>query len=302
MKNTLTRAVIYVLGGAISYGVLATFVKLAYDGGYKLVEVTMAQYAIGLLYFIVAALISKIKYKRNPVSLGRPALWLMAGGTTFGLTGYFYYLALQYIPASIAVVLLMQTVWMGVIAQSIRQRKMPSPLHGAAVIVAIAGTVLATNAITQLDQLDIRGLLWGLASAVVYTIALYTSEVTAPGIDDTGKSLCMLIGATTALALVNVRAFDTTFNFSIFWTWGLLLGVFGTIIPPLFLNKGLPVTGLGMGSVLISIEIPVSILMAVTFLPEKVSPLQWVGVGCILCAILLINYKRLSAKSEPAAP
>jgi hypothetical protein len=37
----------------------------------------------------------------------------MLAGTSLGMTSVFYYLTVKYIPVSIGIVLLMQTVWMG---------------------------------------------------------------------------------------------------------------------------------------------------------------------------------------------
>ena len=72
-------------------------------------------------------------------------------------------------------------------------------------------------------------------------------------------------------------------------SWGLLISLFGTILPPLLFTRGMPLTGMGLGAIIASVEIPVSVLMAHLLLKEPVSVLQWTGVMLILIAVVLMN-------------
>jgi drug/metabolite transporter (DMT)-like permease len=83
------------------------------------------------------------------------------------------------------------------------------------------------------------------------------------------------------------------FNWSVFYPWGVYLALFGTIIPPIFLNKGFPLTGIGIGSILVSLEIPVSVAMAVILLQEKVNAIQVGGIVVILMGIVVLNINQL---------
>jgi drug/metabolite transporter (DMT)-like permease len=74
------------------------------------------------------------------------------------------------------------------------------------------------------------------------------------------------------------------------------LALFGTIIPPIFLNKGFPLAGIGIGSILVSLEIPVSVGMAVWLLNEEVNLFQIIGIALILLGILVLNLKRNKAR------
>jgi drug/metabolite transporter (DMT)-like permease len=71
--------------------------------------------------------------------------------------------------------------------------------------------------------------------------------------------------------------------------WGIVLALFGTIIPPMLLNAGFPLTGIGLGSIVASLELPVSVLMAYFLLHEQVVFLQWLGIILIISAIVLMN-------------
>ena len=86
------------------------------------------------------------------------------------------------------------------------------------------------------------------------------------------------------------------FDYSIFWTYGFILALFGTVIPPILFNLGFPNAGLGLGSIISSLELPVSVTMAFMLLGEKVLLIQWGGIVLILMAIVLMN---LPSKNEP---
>ena len=75
------------------------------------------------------------------------------------------------------------------------------------------------------------------------------------------------------------------------------MALFGTIIPPMLLNAGFPLTGIGLGSIVSALELPVSVMMAYTLLNEKVDPLQWFGIALIILAIIIMNVN-LKKKAE----
>ena len=61
-------------------------------------------------------------------------------------------------------------------------------------------------------------------------------------------------------------------------------------------NKGFPIIGIGLGSILTAIEIPVSILSANWLLDEQLKMIQWLGVAIIIMAVVIINYRHLNKK------
>lgn len=288
MDRNLLKGILFVGIGAASYGVLATLVRLAYNEGYSTTEVTFAQYMVGLVVMGCLWLFRKKEPVKRPE--GRyDMVKLIAGGTSYGLTGLFYYLSVQYIPVSICVILLMQTIWMGVVLEGLLAGRWPGLNKSIAVVIVLLGTVLATNVLSAHSSPDIRGLLWGMAAAVTYTISLYVSNSIATGMQPQKKGFFILLGATAMVLAVGMLNMPAQFNLSIFWTWGLLLALFGTILPPLLFNVGFPKTGIGLGAIIIAIEIPVSVSMAWLLLQERVNGWQWFGIILIIISIVIMN-------------
>lgn len=294
MNSKLIKGILFVSIGAASYGVLATLVGLAYKEGFSTTEVVTSQYLIGLTTIGLLVLLNSKARKAAPAVNDKYLVpKLIVGGSTFGLTGFFYYLSVHYIPVSVAVVLLMQAIWMGIVAEAILTKKFPDAFKCVAVIMVLFGTLLATDAIENMHLLDVRGLMWGLAAALMYTIMLLISNGLALNMHPHRKSFWSLLGATITVFIVGYFNMPPYYDISVFWKWGLLLALFGTILPPVLFNLGMPKTGIGLGSIIISIEIPVSVTMAYILLGERVNGLQWVGIGVIILSVVLINIKEL---------
>ncbi|MCJ8154659.1 DMT family transporter [Chryseobacterium sp. SSA4.19] len=312
MKKNILKGVLFVGIGASIYGMLATFVKLAYQEGYTTSEVTTSQFALGLTGLLILNFIQTITSKKIlPSPTSKEIKNLMLAGTSLGCTSLFYYLSVQYINVSIAIVLLMQSVWFSVVVESFITKKLPNIRKIISVIIVLTGTVLATNLINTEITLDIKGIFWGLMAAASYTMTMFTSNTLATHLPVLRKSIIMLSGGSVVifaflffaqlgplhfdgLKSVYLSFTDNTehihaFRYSILWKYGFVLALFGTIIPPVLFNIGFPNAGLGLGSIVSSLELPVSVTMAFILLGEKVIFIQWVGIVLILFAIVLMN-------------
>ncbi len=291
---------------------LATFVKLAYQDGYTTSEVTTSQFLLGIVGLLVLNFIQTITSKKAfPSPTSKEVRNLMLAGTSLGCTSLFYYIAVQYINVSIAIVLLMQSVWFSVVVESFLTKKIPNARKIVSVIIVLVGTILATNLINESLDLDWKGIFWGLLAAASYTLTMFTSNTLATHLPVFRKSIIMLLGGSVVvfaflffaqigpLHFEGLKSFYLTFtdntehihsfNYSILWKYGLILSLFGTIIPPILFNVGFPNAGLGLGSIVSSLELPVSVTMAFVLLGEKVIFIQWVGIILILFAIVLMN-------------
>lgn len=289
-KNSIVKGVFLVGLGASSYGMLATFVKLAYDEKFTTAEVTTSQFIYGILGMLIVNAFQKAK-NNLPVekATSKNIFQLMLAGTSLGMTSVFYYLCVRYIDVSIAIVLLMQTVWMGVLLEWFLEKRKPSSQKTIAVFIVLLGTILATNILNNSVTIDWRGIVWGLLAAASFTTTMFTANRVAVGISSAQRSLYMLLGGAIIVFLFALFTQNTPFNFAIFLKWGIFLALFGTIIPPLLMNAGFPITGIGLGSIVSALELPVSVLMAYLILNEKVVFMQWIGIVLIIAAIVIMN-------------
>ena len=323
MQNqNLLKGVLFVGLGASFYGMLATFVKLAYGEGYSTAEVTASQFILGILMLLIINGIMAVTGKNNVPFQGNDRIKLMIAGSSLGLTSLFYYIAVQYINVSIAIVLLMQTVWLSILVESIFTKTFPAAKKLIAMVIVLAGTLMATNLIGQDVDLDWKGIFWGFLAACSFTTTMFTANGIANYLPPYKKTLFMVFGGGILVTVfcfftqigphyfpnlmnyegllgddfVVEKAFDT----SILLKWGIPLSLFGTVLPPILLNLGFPKTGLGLGSIVSSMELPVSVMMAFILLNEQVLFIQWAGIVTILFAIVYMNYDQVFPKKDNA--
>ena len=292
IKNNIIKGVFLVGLGASSYGMLATFVKLAYKEGFTTAEVTSSQFILGIIGILIVNAFQKSR--SNQVvekATSKNIFQLMLAGTSLGMTSVFYYLCVKYIDVSIAIVLLMQTVWMGVLLEWILDKKAPSKQKIISVIIVLIGTILATNLVNNQNIIDFKGVFWGILAAASFTTTMFTANRIATEISSAQRSLYMLLGGAIIVFTFGLFTQTTPYNFEIFLKWGIFLALFGTIIPPLLMNAGFPITGIGLGSIVSALELPVSVVMAFIILNETVVLWQWIGIILILIAIVIMNIK-----------
>src|SRR5690606_4400399 len=123
-----------------------------------------------------------------------------------------------------------------------------SGLKILAVFLILAGTILATNLLKNELIFDFKGYLFGFLAAVSFSVTLYSTNSVAKHLHPYKRSLFMLFGGAV---IVGIFALFTQifpayfqlellpkdfishkpFDFSILYTWGILLSVFGTILP-----------------------------------------------------------------------
>jgi drug/metabolite transporter (DMT)-like permease len=290
--------------GACSFGILSTFVKLAYKEGFTLGDVTGTQVFFGLIFLWVMVLLRQLLGSKSSSTSFREKLQLAALGTSTGLVSIFYYKCVQTVPASIAILMLMQFTWMSLLLDAITKRKLPKASQVSMVILVLLGTCLAGRLTSsELPTFDWAGIGYGMLAALSYTIFLAVNGKAGNNMHPINKSAILLTGATILIFtvfppvfLVNGALMNGLFK------WGLVLSIFGTVLPPILFAYGIPKIGLGLTAILSAAELPVAVFMSWVVLQEDVWPVQWLGVAFILLAIVVANWNAIFKKNKKASP
>lgn len=293
------KGAIAVFLGAASFGILSTFVKQAYANGFSLGEVTGVQAFFGMLFLWILYLIIRLfpgKTRSYPKTTN---YWkIIVAGFSTGLVSILYYRCVALVPASIAIVLLMQYIWISALINLIVFKQKTSQKEGIGIIIILFATLFATGVFQDaVAEIDAIGVIYGLLAATAYAIFIIVNGKVGNDYPPIQKSALMVTGAfiLIAITLRPISLLQSSIGTAII-EYGLLLAFFGTVLPPLLFAYGMPKTGVSLGSILSAVELPVAVGMSFYVLHEPVSALQWAGVLAILGIVVWINMRRKSQK------
>ncbi|MBK5483262.1 DMT family transporter [Peribacillus sp. TH16] len=270
---------------ASSYGLVSTIIKLAMRSGFSASEAVTSQFFFGFCIAVcIFILTNRTKFSFNGVKI------LILAGVFTGLTNIFYGLSLNYLPASLAVVLLFQFTWIGMLISCITKRKFPSRIELISLIILVAGTIPAAGLIdVDLSQIPFQGWLWGFAAALCYSLFLFVNGRATTNMNTTNR--LVLVSFFAFMMSVVFQSPEVIWNGTLFseglWIYGLILGLFGMIIPVFLFTIAVPKVGLSMSSILGAIELPIAVMVSVILLSENVTSLQIVGIVTILLGMSL---------------
>lgn len=273
--------------GSSSYGILSTIIKAAMGRGFETNEAVTSQYVIG---FLLAFLLFIITQRTLPKLTGKGFLIIMISGLLTGNTGIVYGQAVHYLPASLAVVMLFQFTWIGLFLDCIIHRKRPTRIELLSLVFLVAGTILAAGILdADLSGLDIRGWLFGFASALSFACFMQFNSKPVEGVSKIGRMTIMAFFAMlivcifqTPEIIINGKLFASELLY-----FGLALGFFGIILPILLFTISVPKVGGGVASILSATELPVAIIASVIVLHEKLTMLQVGGIILVLFGMVL---------------
>jgi drug/metabolite transporter (DMT)-like permease len=297
----MTRSILMVLAGACSFGILSTFVKLAYRNGYSAAQISFLQALLGMSVLWLLVLLRPARQKL-PCRGRRPAyLPVLLTGAAIGLTTFVYYVSVQYIPASLAIVLLMQFTWMSMLLDWLVLGRRPTVMQFLTTALIGVGTVLASGlAETRWAAISLPGVGYALLSALLYAVYVVASSRVGGGLPRLTQSALLMTGSAAGIGLVNARTLLAEGSYDLpLLRWVAFLALFGTILPPVLFARGIPRVGAGLSALLMTAELPVAVVCSHLVLAEPVAPVQWLGVGVMLTAMALLHTRNKTGRERP---
>lgn len=270
---------------ASCYGILSTIIKLAIRDGFTAPEAITSQYFTG---FILALFIFIIVRRSMPKFAGGRTL-LLAGLFT-ATTGIFYGQAVTYMPASIAVVMLFQFTWIGILFDCIAKRRLPQRIELISLVFLLGGTIFAAGVIgTDISGIPWQGWAWGMAAAFSFASFVMINQRQVKGMNTETRLLFTSLFAFIVISLFQSPEilWNGIFFSTNLWIYGLVLGLFGIVIPIYLFSIAVPKVGTAAASILSAMELPVAVTVSVILLSESLSLLQIAGIIIILFGMSL---------------
>ena len=293
-SSPLKYALIVFLAGA-SYGVMATTVKFAYREGFAWNQVAASQACFGMFIFAAVLIVRHFAGGHLQRMGKRQVLRLLGLGMTTCTTCLLYSFSLTMLPVSVAITLLFQFTWIGMVIQIVTTRRAPKLAEIAAVLIILGGTFLASG-VFEADlnpNLNPLGIVCGLLSAISCAAFVYLSGRVETSVPTMQRGLIVCCGA-SLLALVACPDYFVSGALQDgIWKYGIVLGFFGLFAPVILFGIGTPHLPAGVSTIMASSELPAAILISVFILQEPISALQGAGVIVILAGVVVSQLPNL---------
>lgn len=294
-----TFGILEIIASGITFGFLGLFGKAAYQAGLSPGEL------LSFRFLFASILLGVFLAFKNPKLLKVPKEVLIKS-LCLGIFGYAifsscYFQALKGLSASLTVLLLyLYPVMVSLGALYLFKEKM-SPAAWVALPITCAGMALLVWGDMNVQQPI--SLLFGVGSAVFYSIYILASRKWLSGVAPLSSSLYIQIGTAVALILFNFhfnlegiqRSQEIIAN-----AWHILIGIslLSTILPMLLFLSGLKKLTSSETSILSTTEPLTAIFVAGLFLGEQLTSVQYLGAVFVIAALILTSLPKMDIIHE----
>ena len=290
-------AALQVFAGGACYGAMATTYKLAYAAGFTSAQVVASQAWFGFLFFGLAVLLGRLRGVRWQRLSGKQALKLMGLGALTCTTSILYCYAMSVLPAPVALTLLFQFTWMGLVWQTIMTRRAPRFVEVASAAVIVFGTVFASGVYrTGLAGYDPVALLCALGAAVTCSLFVTLSGKVKALCSNEQRGLVVCLGAGVMSLTVCPDYLVSGVVFQGILPFAAVAGFFGLMCPVLLFGLGSPHLPAGLSTVMAAAELPAGLFIAMVVLGEPLGVIEWLGVVVILAGVCLAQAPSLLSR------
>ncbi|MCL5428734.1 MAG: DMT family transporter [Chloroflexi bacterium] len=236
-------------------------------------------------------------FDRAALKIARKAvLPLFIAAAVFGISYILYYLALQYIDASVdhMLVAVNPAVVLFLLFLDGRKIGLSSVVRLAIVIVGLYLLIGPTNTVNPL------GIALGLAMTLFYGAFLFLVEKWLADVPSTTVTIYVDTFVALILAVVYVFQYGSwqpvTLNG---WAIIVFTGILSTALAHFFYVSSVKVIGSGETALINPFETVFTVTWATIFLGERLSGWQWAGGALILLSAFLIGRQIAAPKPQP---
>ncbi|WP_139652917.1 EamA family transporter [Raoultibacter phocaeensis] len=298
-RDALKYSGIVFLAGA-SYGAQATTVKITYAAGFTWAQVVASQALFATLLFAAAVLFLRARGVRLVPLAPKQVLALLGLGLNTCIGTVLYNYALAVLPVSVAITLLFQFTWMGIVVQVIVTRRRPHAAEVIAAAVILGGTLMASGLLFDTaGELDPIGMACGLLSAVSCTSFMFFSSRVGVGLPPIERGLVVCMGACILGFILCPDYFASGVLGAGIWKYGFVLGLCALFIPVILFGIATPHLLPGIATIMASSELPCGIALSTLVIGEPLGMIQAIGIITILAGIVLSQLPNLLPRAHP---
>ena len=281
----MTRGILLVLLAALCWGTSGTVSTYAPESARSL-SIGAVRVLLGALGLLCIALIRNRGRRRPPWAWGLVALGAL--GVAGGQLAFFSAVGSAGVAVSTVLTIGVAPVFTGMLGASFLHER-PGRIWGIATSLAICGAVFMVLGAAAVVGGNPLGLLLGVLGGAGYAVYVTASKLLIEqGHDAVDVTAAIFCGA--AVMLLPVFLLGD-------WRWvleprgagvALYLGLGTNALPYLLFGLGLALVPVATAATLTLMEPLTATLLGVAWLDERLTALQWLGVGMLLVGLLVL--------------
>ena len=283
MKMSGAVGPLSIFTGAVSYGMPGVILSLATASGSKIESLIPTQFLFSFVLFFV---FSELTRNRAGAFHARDKRLVLATGIPVLCITYCFYNAVHYVGVPTSTLLMMQSAWMAPVMNALIKKKPLTRREITRFIFIMAGVVTSTGIFHGAIEINLQGLLWGLAAGISYSLVIVSSSNIANGVRVIDKAKILTFGAFIASLFLFNKNIDIS-PVSENSMWSVINAVFSSILPVLLYGFGMPKTNSSLAGMLVTTELPAAFLFSHVLLSESITPDQITGCVIIIMAIVV---------------
>lgn len=274
-----------VAASAAGFATLAIFIKFAYAAGANIITILAGRFVLAA---ICLALI--LKWRGIPLAVDKKLLrdLSLMGGLGYGSMSLLFALAVKYLPASLAAMLLYTyPAIVSLLSFGLGDEQYTWP-KGAALTICFSGLFLVLG--VSFENASLLGFAFGLGAAAVYSVYIVVGNRRLKQVD--AMVTTTYVCASAALVFVLAGLLTGSFTWSLSYQgWLAIIGIalIPTIVGIMGFFAGMSRIGATSASIISTTEPVITVLLSVILLNEKITPLQIGGGVLILGGILILQ-------------
>ena len=274
---------------AASFGVMSIFAVYAYEAGASVSTLLF------LRFFLAASVFFGLLFwQRQSLRVGKKQLLglFLLGGVLYTMQSLCFFSSVQYIPTSLAGLLLYTfPVYVAILSRIVDKEALRAKTV-AAMLVSLAGLGLVLG--RSFAEVSPYGLMLALAAALFYSFYIVVGNRVSKGLSTYATSGYISLFASVSFFFLAQAEGGLAFSFGVTGWWALAgIVLISTVIAISFFIRGLQLIGSTKTSVVSTLEPVVTILFSAVLFAEKLSVMQMLGACAVLTgAVLIVSSKQ----------
>lgn len=293
--NPLYLGVIYVIVSAVGFGVMSIFAVYAYGAGASVTSLLFLRFLLAAILFFGLMLLrreSLVINKKQLLSL------ILLGGVLYTLQSLSFFSAVQYIPTSLAgLVLYTFPVFVAILSFFV-DKELLRLKTVAAMLLSLLGLGLVLG--LSFDGIQPLGVVLAFAAALFYSVYIVVGNRVGKGLSPYVTSgYIALFAACSSFAVAQGNGgVSLSFETQGWWALGGIV-VFSTVVAISCFFRGLQLIGSTKASVISMVEPVVTILFSAVLFGELLGGLQWIGASAVIVGAVLIVLGKQETQEKP---